>query len=160
MFLEKPGLLIELVWWFSVGRKNVPNLVTCWQTALMLWRFDCAVKPKNSLLKVIWSHFIIFLMLKRNVILHFSMSFFNHLITIDKAVFNAQMRRYRLVHVYFAFVRIQRWQLCYQRLFRRLFCESWLSSSCLLIGSVWLLHHMGGEMGSCWCNIVFALRLK
>lgn len=25
------------------------------------------------------------------------------------------------------------------------FCGSWSSSSCLLIGSVWLLHHMGGE---------------
>lgn len=37
---------------------------------------------------------------------------------------------------------------------------SLLCSSCLLIGSVWLLHHIGGETGSCWCNIVFALRLK
>lgn len=29
MFLERPWLLIELVWWFAEGRKNVPNWVTC-----------------------------------------------------------------------------------------------------------------------------------
>lgn len=160
MFLEKSGLLIELVWGCSVGSKNVSNLVTCGQTALILWLFDRTAKPKEMSVEGDLKREIQFSFFTKTqchlasfpVILYY-------LSPIDKAVFNAQVRRYWLVRVCFPFVCMQRWQLCYQRLFG-FFCGSWLSGSCLLIGSVWLLHHMGGEMGSCWCNIVFALRLK
>lgn len=86
-----------------------------------------------------------------------------YLITTDKTIFDVWTKTYGqavLFFFFFSFVCMKRRQLCYQRLFRPVFCGSWLSSSCLLIGSVWLLHHIGGERGSCSCNIVFTLRLK
>lgn len=122
MFLEKSGLLIELVWGCSVGSKNVSNLVTCGQTALILWLFDRTAKPKEMSVEGDLKREIQFSFFTKTqchlasfpVILYY-------LSPIDKAVFNAQVRRYWLVRVCFPFVCMQRWQLCYQRLFGRVF---------------------------------------
>lgn len=66
----------------------------------------------------------------------------NHLITVDKAVFGGGSYS----HVFTLHLYACRDGSCAIRGSSGVFfCGSWSSSSCLLIGSVWLLHHMGGE---------------